>query len=128
VRVITSMFMLHGETDEAAEEELAKIREDKDYGALENLIASFERDNRHTTADRTAYLRSPTLVGFGSGDPVTGTPETMARKLTNLIVESGIEGIHMTFVDFVEDLRVFGQKVLPLLKSMLAEHDIVVGQ
>jgi pyrimidine oxygenase len=128
VRVITSMFMLHGESDAAADEELAKIREDKDFGALENLIASFERDNRHTTADRTAYLRSPTLVGFGSGDPVTGTPETMARKLTTLIVESGIEGIHMTFVDFVEDLRIFGREVLPLLKAMLAEHDIVVGQ
>jgi pyrimidine oxygenase len=128
VRVITSMFMLHGETDEAAEQELEKIREDKDFGALENLIASFERDNRHTTADRTSYLRSPNLVGFGSGDPVTGTPATMARKLTDLIVESGIEGIHLTFVDFVEDLRIFGERVLPLLQAMLAEHDIAVGQ
>lgn len=128
VRVITSMFMLHGETDEAAEEELRLIRAEIDQGALENLIASFERDNRHTTADRTSYLRSPTLVGFGSGDPVTGTPDTMAEKLTRLIVESGIEGIHLTFVDFVRDLSLFGEQVLPRLKTKLAAHDIVVGQ
>ena len=128
VRVITSMFMLHGETDAAADEELRLIRAEIDQGALENLIASFERDNRHTTADRTSYLRSPTLVGFGSGDPVTGTPDTMAEKLTRLIVESGIEGIHLTFVDFVRDLSLFGEQVLPRLKTKLAAHDIVVGQ
>ena len=51
----------------------------------------------------------------------------MAAKLTQTIVESGIEGIHLTFVDFIEDLKIFGNEVLPRLKAMLAEHDIVVG-
>lgn len=102
--------MLHGATDAAAEEELAKIREEKDYGALENLVTSFERDNRHTTANRTAYRRSPELVGFGLGDPVTGSPETMAAKLTKIIVDSGIEAIRLTFVDFIEVLKIFGER------------------
>ena len=127
VRVITSMFMLHGATDAEAEEELAKIREAKDYEALGNLIASFERDNRHTAADRTAYLRDPKLVGFGSGEPITGTPETMSDKLVKLVLETGIEGMHMTFVNFVEDLKRFGDEVFPLFKRKLADHGVSVG-
>jgi pyrimidine oxygenase len=127
VRAITSIFILHGDTDAAAEEELAKIREQKDFVALENLIASFERDNRHTTADRTAYLRSPNQVGFGSGDPVAGAPETMAERLANMIVSSGVDGLHMTFVDFVKDLRIFGERVLPLLKAKLAARGVALG-
>jgi pyrimidine oxygenase len=127
VRAITSMFILPGETDAAADEELAKIREGKDFVALENLIASFERDNRHTTADRTAYLRSPTLIGFGSGDPVTGSPETLAAKLADIIVDSGVDGIHMTFVDYARDLKIFGERVMPSLKSRLAARGVAIG-
>jgi len=66
-------------------------------------------------------------VGFGSGTPVVGAPDTMAEKLAQLIVESGIDGIQFTFVDFVKDLKFFGAVVLPKLKALLAGHDIVVA-
>lgn len=127
VKVVTSMMLLHGETDAAAEKEFAAIRDDLDTEALENLIASFERDNRDSYKDRTSYLRQPNTVGFGSGFPVIGAPDTMAEKLCQLIVESGIDGIQFTFVDFVKDLKFFGQVVLPKLKTLLARHDIVVA-
>lgn len=127
VKVVTSMMLLHGESDAAAEQEFAAIRDDLDTEALENLIHSFERDNRDSYKDRTSYLRQPNTVGFGSGMPVIGAPDTMAQKLAELIVESGIDGIQFTFIDFVKDLKFFGTVVLPKLKALLARHDIVVA-
>jgi len=127
VKVVTSMFLVHGETDAAADREFEAIRDDLDVEAVENLIRSFERDNRDSYKDRTSHLRQPNTVGFGSGTPVTGSPDTMAQKLCEMIVESGIDGIQFTFVDFVKDLKFFGTEVLPKLKSMLARHDIVVA-
>jgi len=127
VKVVTSMMLLHGESDAAAEREFAAIRDDLDTEALENLIQSFERDNRDSYKSRTDHLRQPNTVGFGSGTPVVGSPDTMAAKLAELIVESGIDGIQFTFVDFVKDLKFFGAVVLPKLKALLARHDIVVA-
>ena len=127
IKVVTSMLLLHGETDQAAEREFELIREDLDTEALDNLIASFERDNRDSYKDRTSYLRQPNTVGFGSGHPVIGAPDTMAEKLAQLILETGIDGIQFTCVDFVKDLKLFGAVVLPKLKAILAKHDIVVA-
>ncbi len=127
VRVITSMMLLHGDTDAEADAEFALIREALDHAAVDNLVASFERDNRSSYGERSAYLRAPDMIGFGSGTPVTGSPQTMAEKLVRLIVESGIEGIQFTFVDYVRDLRIFGDVVLPILKRLLAARDIQVG-
>ncbi len=127
VRVVTSMMLLFGDTDAAAEAEFAAIREALDTEAVDNLVASFERDNRSSYGERSAYLRAPDMIGFGSGTPVTGTPQTMAEKLAALIVESGIEGIQLTFVDYARDLRLFGEHVLPALKRLLAAHDVRLG-
>ena len=121
------MMLLFGETDAAADAEFAMIREAIDTEAVDNLVASFERDNRSSYGERSAYLRAPNMIGFGSGTPVTGSPQTIAEKLAALLVESGIEGIQLTFVDYVRDLRIFGEHVLPFLKRLLARHDIQVG-
>lgn len=127
VKVVTSMLLIHGETDAAAQKEFDAIRDDLDTEALENLIGSFERDNRDSYKDRTAYLRQPNTVGFGSGTPVPASPDTMAQRLCDLIVETGIDGIQFTFVDFIKDLKFFGAEVLPKLKPLLARHDILVA-
>ncbi len=127
VRVVTSLLLIHGETDEAAEAELGRIRDALDREAVENLIASFERDDRESYKDRTAYLRQPSMVGFGAGTPVTGSPRGMAEKLAQMIAESGIDGVQFTFVDFVRDLDIFVREVLPILRPLLAERGIALG-
>ena len=127
VRAVTSMMLLLADTDAAADAEFQSLRDEFDHGALDNLVASFERDNRGSYSDRTGYLRSPTMLGLGAGMPVTGSPGTMAEKLARIIVESGYDGIQFTFVDFVRDLKIFGGQVLPKLKTLLAQHDITVG-
>ena len=124
----SSNFMLvFGKTDEDAENEFRLMREQKDQQALENLIASFERDNRDSYSARTDYLREPEVIGFGNGTPVTGTPATVAAKLADLIEESGLDALQFTFVDFPKGLDVLGAGVLPVLKPLLEKRGITIG-
>ena len=126
LKASTNMCLIFGDNDDAAEEELALIRRDLDHDAVENLIASFDRDNRDSYKDRTSYLRDPKMIGFGSGDPVAGSPETVANKLADFIATTGIDAIQFTFIDFVRGLEIMGAEVLPRLKPLLAARDIEI--
>jgi pyrimidine oxygenase len=127
IRICTNLFLLQRDTDAEAEEELRLIRENIDQEAVDNLIASFNRDQRPSYEMRMQFLKDPSNVGFGSGKPVTGSPETIARKLASLILDDGMDGLQFTFIDFVEGLYAFGDKTLPILRQLLARADVVTG-
>lgn len=127
IKIATNIFLLPGATDAEAEAEFATIREQLDYEARDNLIASFDRDNRDSYGKRTAWLKAPHVIGFGSGTPIVGTPATIARKLAALIVESGVDALQFTFVDYLRDLRTFKTGIAPVLKELLAREGVSVG-
>jgi pyrimidine oxygenase len=127
VKVCTNVFILQRDTDAEAEHEFAMIREQLDVEALDNLIASFNRDGRPSYEMRTEYLKNPSTVGFGSGTPIVGSPETVARKIADMCIEGGADGLQFTFVDFVEGLRKLGDEVLPILRDLLQREDIHIG-
>lgn len=55
------------------------------------------------------------IAGWG-GFPLVGTPEqvvTMMKELADL----GIEGFILSWLDYYEELKYFGEKVLPLMKQ-----------
>lgn len=124
LKASANIMLLFGDNDDAADRELKLIREELDHEAVENLIASFERDNRESYGARTSYLRDPGMIGFGNGTPVVGSPETVAHKLADLIEESGIDAIQFTFVDFLRGLDILGSRTLPLLRQLLAKRGV----
>jgi pyrimidine oxygenase len=125
VKVATNLFLLPRATDEEAMTELRLLREELDHEALDNLIASTERDMRD--AKRADWLRAPTVIGFGNGAPVPGSPDTIARKLAKIIVDSDVDALQFTFLDFPNDLAVFRDKIGPILKELLRQNDVQVG-
>lgn len=125
-KAATSLMIVLGETDEEAEAKLQALIDGRDTEALENLIESFERDNRGSYKSRTDYLRAPGVIGFGNGRPVTGSPGTVAAKLAEIVEQSGIDAIQVTFIDWLEDLEIYGAEVVPALRSLLAAKDITV--
>lgn len=127
IKIATNIFLLPRDSDAEAEAEFALIREQLDYEARDNLIASFDRDNRDSYGKRTSWLKAPHVVGFGSGTPIVGSPPTIARKLTNLVTETGIDALQFTFVDYLRDLAIFHRSIAPLLKDMLAREGIAIG-
>ena len=43
---------------------------------------------------------------------VTGSPETLARKIAELIEEGDFDWLGFYFADYIADLEVFGREVL----------------
>lgn len=125
IKIATNLFLLPRATDAEAETELRLLREELDHEALGNLIASTERDMRD--AKRADWLRAPHVIGFGSGTPIAGTPETIAKKLTKLIVDNGADALQFTFLDFVRDLGVFAREIGPILKDLLRKEGVAVN-
>lgn len=54
--------------------------------------------------------------GLGGNIEIVGTPEQVVEQLLAL-KKAGIDGIQLGFFDFREDLKHFGERILPLLKS-----------
>jgi pyrimidine oxygenase len=125
IKVVSNIFLLPRGTDAQAQGELALLREELDHDALNNLIAATEREMRG--ASRADWLRAPGVVGFGSGTPVVGSPETIARKLATLVIESQLDAIQFTFLDFIKDLETFQHRIAPILKDLLGKEGIAVN-
>lgn len=127
IKASTNMMLVFGTTDAEAEAKLAALIAGRDNQALDNLIQSFERDNRGSYKVRTDYLRLPHVVGFGNGMPITGTPKTVAAKLAALALDTGLDAFQFTFVDFLEGLDILGAEVLPELRRILGDEGVAVG-
>ena len=127
VKILTNVFLLQRDTDAEAEAELARIRGDIDIEAVMSLIGATERDDRSSYDRRKEHLLNSGMVGFGAGLPLAGSPDTIADVLTARIVDGGLDGVQLTFVNWLDDLAAFHRDVQPRLTARLAEHDIVVG-
>lgn len=55
------------------------------------------------------------IAGWG-GYPLVGTPEQVVEMMLELN-ELGIEGFILSWLDYYEELKYFGEKVLPLMKQ-----------
>ena len=127
IKIATNIFLLPRDTDAEADREFALLYEQLDFEARDNLIASFDRDNRDSYGKRTSWLKAPNVIGFGSGTPVVGTPATIARKLADLILESGVDALQFTFMDYLKDLTVFHLRIAPVLKELLEREGVSIG-
>lgn len=127
IKVSTNAFIVPRATDAEAEAAYRLIEAGIDREALANVRHSFDRDARPSFQARTAYLREPDPIGFGMGTPVFGSPVTIARKLTALLVEHGFDGIQFTFADYVRDLEMFRREIAPVLMPMLDVEGLVAN-
>ncbi|MFE7558281.1 LLM class flavin-dependent oxidoreductase [Kitasatospora sp. NPDC057500] len=55
------------------------------------------------------------ILGYG-GYPLIGTPEQVVERLVGLS-EAGVDGMMIGFLDYVEELGYFGERILPLMKE-----------
>ena len=55
------------------------------------------------------------IAGWG-GLPLVGTPEQIVDQMLKLS-DLGIEGLALSWLDYHEELKYFGDRVLPLMKQ-----------
>jgi FMNH2-dependent dimethyl sulfone monooxygenase len=61
------------------------------------------------------------FIAGWAGYPVVGTPEQVVEEMGRLN-EAGMQGMIMGFVDYNEEMKYFGEKVLPLMKEAGLRH------
>jgi alkanesulfonate monooxygenase SsuD/methylene tetrahydromethanopterin reductase-like flavin-dependent oxidoreductase (luciferase family) len=61
------------------------------------------------------------FIAGWAGYPVVRTPEQVVEEFGRLN-EAGMEGMIMDFVDYNEEMKYFGERVLPLTKEAGLRH------
>jgi pyrimidine oxygenase len=81
-------------------------------------LASIEADSEGTARQLREAVTAPVEDGnmaFFSVPVIWGSDETIARRLDEIQAETGLSGIMLTFIDWMDDLRWFGERIRPLL-------------
>ncbi len=65
--------------------------------------------------DKVKSLQERFILGYG-GYPLIGTPEQVVSQMVDL-VDAGVGGMMVGFLDYAEELPYFGEKILPLMRE-----------
>lgn len=60
------------------------------------------------------------ITGYG-GYPIIGTPEQVVEQFIQLS-KAGVDGMLIGFLDYYEELKFFGERILPLMKQAGLRH------
>ncbi len=65
--------------------------------------------------DKIKAMQERFISGYG-GYPLIGTPEQIVDQLLEL-EQAGVGGMMVGFLDYVQELEYFGERVLPLMRE-----------
>jgi FMNH2-dependent dimethyl sulfone monooxygenase len=111
VRVVINPTIVSRPTGAEAQRYYQAIRDHADLDS----IRAFEA--RHAGGDSRSWLEH-TAPGRAVGGHlhIVGSPEEVADQLSRLH-DTGIDGVQLTFYDYLPDLDQFGRDILPLLEK-----------
>jgi pyrimidine oxygenase len=109
-----------GDTDAEAQALSQHFTDGADRVALTNLQGPLEEDSGSGGGTGTAILRNAMYMGIPQ---VIGSYQTIADYFNDIIENTGLDGIMLTFPDFRDDVTRFGQNVMPLINR----QDALVG-
>jgi FMNH2-dependent dimethyl sulfone monooxygenase len=116
IQLWTNVSVVQSETQKAAEEYLHRYSvEFLDHECIDSVMLTISKENNVPMgSERLAFMRQ--RMATGAGHPLIGTAESIAAELER-ISRVGIDGIIMTWVDYVDGLERFNRDVLPLLEQ-----------
>ena len=91
--------------------------ENADWGAIERMLALRGITPQNTSADDYAAKRKFFASHSIGGYPFVGTPDRIAEELA-AISHSGVRGIALSFVNYLDELPYFRDEVLPRLARL----------
>jgi dimethylsulfone monooxygenase len=91
--------------------------ENADWGAIERMLQLRGITPQNTSAEEYAAKRKFFASHSIGGYPFVGTPDKVAEELA-AISRAGVRGIALSFVNYLEELPYFRDKVLPQLAQM----------
>jgi FMNH2-dependent dimethyl sulfone monooxygenase len=116
IQVWTNAAVILRDTDQEAKELHRYYCEDMaDRVAIDSFIATLARENKVAEDSEQMRFMRRTVV-LGAGMPLIGSAETIANTLISL-ARAGLDGVVMSYVDFVDGLHRFRRDVLPRLEA-----------
>lgn len=116
LKYVLNPLVICAPTDREAKRMFDSIADKPDKGAVDGLVKGlFGADHsswKNTDSDSEDFMRRQTV---GGNTIIVGSPETVADRLMALH-ETGVDGVQLSFFDFLPQLDVFDSEVLPLLK------------
>jgi dimethylsulfone monooxygenase len=104
------------DTEEEAQALYQRILDDGDWEGADNIMALLGIESSSFGDKETVRnLASRFVAGWG-GYHLIGTPEQVVDKMIGLH-EMGIDGIVLAWLDYYEEMKYFGEKVMPLLRE-----------
>jgi pyrimidine oxygenase len=108
-------FVITGGTDAEAQEKWDYYREGADLEAIAFMTGQANLDVSGTTAAKITEMQNAFALNIGK---IVGSHASVARQLDELAAIDGLKGVMCIFDDFIAGTDDFGQKVMPLLRSM----------
>jgi pyrimidine oxygenase len=113
IKTDTVLVLILADTDAEAQTQLESYREGVDVEAWKNIFGIYAKDVEGASS-RTVIERAKRDVFFAFL-PVAGSAETVAGILGDLVVGGDLDGILLTFPDYLDGLRRFNDDVKPLM-------------
>jgi dimethylsulfone monooxygenase len=116
IQLWTNCAVTQRDTQKEAEDYLRRYSEEYlDTEVMDSLMLTISKENNiPTDSPALAFMRRRMAVG--AGHPLVGTAQSIAEELA-AISRIGIDGVILTWVDYVDGVGRFNRGVLPLLEQ-----------
>ncbi|MBL6654135.1 MAG: LLM class flavin-dependent oxidoreductase [Reyranella sp.] len=114
IKTATPMLLIIGDSDAAAKAEHQRYLDGIDRDAVDNLYQLVGGSSRPSAKAR--YERTMSSAAFG-GQVIAGSAETVADHIGYLVEGDGIDNILLMFPDYLLGIRIFAERVAPLLRQ-----------
>jgi pyrimidine oxygenase len=113
VKTHAAYYVIHGDTDEEAQELARHYIENADREAIATMQGEASMDTVGTTA-QSIVERDQT---FMSTDAIVGSADTVAAEFDKLAEVEGLAGVMLCLDDYVRGIEWIGQEVMPRMKT-----------
>lgn len=88
-----------------------------DWGATRTIIDLMQGENYSYGSNQAEIqaMGERFIAGWG-GYPLVGTPEQIVAQMV-AVADAGIEGFILSWLDYHEEMKYFGEKVIPLMRQ-----------
>jgi len=116
IQLWTNVSVVQRETQAEAEDYLRRYSEEYlDTEVIDSIMFEMSKENDIPLgSERSAFMRK--RMAIGAGHPVIGSAPRIAEEL-EAISRVGIDGVIMTWVDYVDGVKRLVRDVLPLLEQ-----------
>ena len=116
IQIWTNVSVVQRDTRKEAEDYLRRYSEEYlDTEVLDSIMSTMSRENNIPIgSELLAFMRR--RMAIGAGHPLIGDAQYIAEEL-QAISRAGVDGVIMTWVDYVDGVKRLVRDVLPLLEQ-----------